>query len=376
MTIPAVDDNGNLKSQVPKSPFGPRIFSRKKIKFVGSTIIFLLLVLGGIFAWRWYQYWLEEREFREGMALAEENDFDAALPFLIQFHERHPEDARAVRALALGYLLNTRQLAETRKYLDRWCELEPEDPEPYRRRLGFWLMQEMVTPSIADAEHILRIAPNDFETRRKLVELLQTDGRYEQAEKEGLRCFQKNPKDKEMWFILANVYHGLGNAAKSRDLADQLLRVAPDHLGALKLRAKLYVEAGQPEKAIRLLKDHVVGKATSPDGTEGLYELSEALLRAGRADEAKQVLAELEWREALGLWSKYEYRDDNPGLQERVVEAMLAADKTDDAIRFLKDILKRNPNAPPGTHQLLDRCYEKRRQEAKEKGKPEEGVGK
>lgn len=318
------------------------------------------IVVLGIVGWHWYQNWAELNEFRGGLALVEENKFDAALPILLRYQARHPRDVTAVRALALGYLLHSRQLSETQKYLDRWCALEAGRPEPYRRRLSFWLMQEMVTPAIQDAEQVLQLEPNDFETRRKLVQLYLTDGRFEQAEKDGLRCFKEKPQDRELWFILANIYQGLRQTAKAAALVDQVLRVAPDHLGALKLRAKLYVDAGQPEPAIRLLKERVVGKATSPDGTEGLYELSEALIRAGRPDEAKRVLAELDWRQALGLWSKYEHRDDNPGLQERVVEAMLAASKTDDAIQFLTDILKRNPNAPPDTHQLLARCYERR----------------
>jgi predicted Zn-dependent protease len=84
-----------------------------------------------------------------------------------------------------------------------------------------------------------------------------------------------------------------------------------------------------------------------------------ALSGAGRHNEARKVMAEMQWRRALGLWSEYEHRDDNPGLQERVVEAMLAAGKTDEAIRFLTKVLQRNPNAPPATRQLLAACYEK-----------------
>ena len=314
-----------------------------------------LLALGGIIGWPYYR---DRAELRDAFESIEENDFDAARPILLRLQERRPQDVRVARALALGHLHHTRQLVETGKYLDRWCELAPGDAEPFRTRLNFWLMQEMVSSAIADAQHVLALEPDDFETRRKLTQLFLTDGRYQEAEKEGLRCFQENPKDMEMWFLLANIYHGLGQARKAADLTDQVLRAAPDHLGALKLRAKLYVEAGQPEPAIRLLKEHVIGK-TSPDGTEGLYELSDALVRAGRGEEAKKVLAELEWRQALGLWEKYEHRDDNPGLQERVVEAMLVAGKTDDAVRFLTDILKRNPQAPGGTHRLLALCYDK-----------------
>jgi tetratricopeptide (TPR) repeat protein len=323
-----------------------------------AAAVLAVLALGGFFAWRWYQ---DQAARSEALLLAEGPHFHEVQPLLLRLQETEPQNVAVVRALALGYLYRTRQIPETRRFLDRWCELAPNDPEPYRLRLGFWLMQDMVSPAIPDAEHVLELRPKDFETRRKLVQLLLSDGRYQQAEKEGLRCFLENPKDQELWLILANIYHGLGQPAKAADLTDQVLRTAPDHLAALKLRAKLYVDAGQPEPAIRLLKERVIGK-TSPDGTEGLYELSEALVRAGRDEEAKKVLAELEWRQALGIWSRYEHRDDNPGLQERVVTAMLAAGKTDDAVNFLSGILERNRRAPPATHQLLAVCFDKQGQ--------------
>ena len=41
-----------------------------------------------------------------------------------------------------------------------------------------------------------------------------------------------------------------------------------------------------------------------------------------------------------------------------VVETMRAAGKTQDAIHFLSEILRRNPNAA-ATRQLLASCYEK-----------------
>jgi predicted Zn-dependent protease len=332
--------------------------------WVTAAALVAVLALAAWIGRPWYQDWAE---LREAQRLAAKGDFASALPLLLRLHTRRPQNVAVVRALALGYY-EARQLTETEKFLDRWCELRPRETEPYRRRLQFRMMQQQVARAIADAEHILELEPNGQESRGTLVQLLLTDGRFEQAETEGLRCFRENPKNVDMWFQLANVYHGLGQRpggsiarAKAADLTEQVLRVAPDHLAALKLRARLHLEAGQADGAIRLLKERVIGMP-SKDGTEGLFELSEALLRAGRDDEAKTVQHELQWRQALGLWSKYEHRDDNPGLQARVVEAMLTAGKTDDAVHFLADILERNPQAPPGTHELLARCYVKQGQ--------------
>jgi predicted Zn-dependent protease len=338
-------------------------------QFVGRVLpwrilsaLIVLLAVAGFLSRGWIRDWWE---LREALQLAEERQFNAALPHLLHINDMHPDNVAVTRALALGYLHNTRQIPETRKFLDRWCEMRPDDPEPFRQRLRFWLIQEMVDPAISDAEHVLKLRPNDAETREGLVQLLLTAGRYQEAEKEGLRSFQDNPKNIGLWYVLANIYRGLGQGAdgavaraKAADLTDQVLRVQPDHMGALKLRAKLYLDAEKPEEAIHLLRERVVG-TSGPDETLGLYELGEALTRAGRAVEAKKVFAELEWRQTLGLWNKHEYRDSNFGLQTRVVEAMLAADKVDDAVKFLAGALAQNPKAPAAMHRLLATCYEK-----------------
>jgi predicted Zn-dependent protease len=322
------------------------------------------LTLAGVCAWPWLHEWAE---LREALRLAEENRFDEAEPLLLRLHEHRPRNVAVVRALALGYY-DARQLTATERFLDRWCQLQPKATEPYRRRLQFLMMQQKVLPAITDAKHLLELKPTDSETRKSLTELLMAAGRYEQAEQEGIQCFRENSKDVDVWFDLAQIYYALGQGSggetarhKAADLTDQVLHVTPDHIGALKFRAKLYVDAGQPETAIRLLKEHVVG-TDGPEGIEGLFELSEALRRAGRMEEAKQVQREREWHEAKSLWTKYEHRDENVGLQERVVEGMLAAGKSADAVQFLTGILERNPQALPGTHRLLAICYEKQGQ--------------
>src|SRR5262249_27173157 len=150
--------------------------------------------------------------------------------------------------------MEARNLLGTEKFLNRWCELDPRDSEPFRRRIEFWNMQQKVPEGIADARHILKLEPRDFRMRRLLVELLTLDGRFQEAEEEGLRCFKANPKDVDLWCVLANVYYGLGQKSKAADLVDQVLHEKPDHVNGLKLRSKLYLEAGQPDSVIALLR--------------------------------------------------------------------------------------------------------------------------
>ena len=121
------------------------------------------------------------------------------------------------------------------------------------------------------------------------------------------------------------------------------------------------------DRPLRLYRD-----IESATGTQVLAEqslersvipflLGQALARAGRDKEAKRVLAEMQLRRALALWSDDKLRDVNAALQGEVVDGYVGAGKLEEAIAFLADILRRQPTAS-GTHLLLADCYDKQGQ--------------
>ncbi len=327
------------------------VYRRRRWLAVG-TVVLGVLIAGAVAGWRWHQ---DRAEREQALQLVLARRFDAAEPLLLQLHERHPQDVDVIRTLTVGYF-QAKQLGEAETFLNRWCLLQPEAVEPHRRRLELLVQQRNVSPAITDAQTILRLEPEDYETRRMLMQLLLTAGRYGEAEQEGRRCLQTQPNNLTLWCLVASACKGQGHTAEAIEVLDRVLRQKPDFGAALQLRAELYLEAGQPESAIPLLQ--TVASGSGPEATSALSPLSRALARAGRADEARRTAAELQWRLAFDLWSTDAHRDGNPGLQARVVEAMLAAGKRDEAVRFLTDILERKPRAT-GTRQLLADCYEK-----------------
>jgi predicted Zn-dependent protease len=315
--------------------------------------MFGLLALAAAIGWRWFQ---DRADRAQALDLARQNRFDTAEPLLLSLYERHPRDVEIVRALALGYF-GARRYPEAEPFLNRWCELRPEEPEPYRRRFDLWMKQENVALALADAEQVLKRDPNDFEIRLVRVQLLVLDGQYATAGQEAMRGLQAQPNNVQLQYLLAKSAQEQQRPAEAAHLAERILQTRPDFTPALQLQAELYLEAGQPEPAIRLLRQ-AAAKA-GPEQVAVLYQLSTALTRAGREDEAKQALAEMQYRRALAIWSQNEHRDDNPALQARVVEPLLASGKADEAVRFLQAVLTRNPKAPSGTHELLAQCYER-----------------
>jgi predicted Zn-dependent protease len=315
----------------------------------------LLCVLAplGFLGWRSYR---NREERLEALELVHERGFAEAEAELRRVHERQPQNVEIARALADGYF-KARQFREARAVLDQWCDFRPNSLEPFQRRLDLSGLEQKIPACITDAENILRLNPDDFVTRKLLAQLLAGEGRFEEAEKEALRCYNAERGNAEVWYLLAYIYRGQKKNDLAALLLDQYLRKEPANPTGVKLRAQLYLDHGQPEPAIRLLQHFVAGPRQNP--VDGLYELSLALEAAAKHDEAKKVLTEMQWRRALQIWSTNEQKYASPGAQEQVVQAMLAAGKTDDAVTFLCEILKQNPGAPAATHRMLADCYEK-----------------
>jgi thioredoxin-like negative regulator of GroEL len=153
-------------------PLAPRLY---RWGTVGAVVT--VFALGGFFGWRRFQ---DRAECKKALQLAEQNKFAEAQPLLLRLHERYPNKVEVIRALALGYL-RTSQTNQAEPFLHRWCQLQPQEIEPYRQRLNVWVGQQKVAPAIADAQHILQLKPNDLSARLSLVTLLMAEGRYDEA---------------------------------------------------------------------------------------------------------------------------------------------------------------------------------------------------
>jgi predicted Zn-dependent protease len=350
-------------------------------------------------------FWPPREDPNRALALqaAEQGHFVEAEPELLKIQQRHPDDSAVVKALAIGYLAAHRY-AEAESSLNRWCALKPGDAEPLERRAELWLQQQNTVRATADIQSVLEIQPDDVRGRQIFAQLLFLDAHFPEAELETLRCLRARPGNKESIHLLACTYRRLGQPGKALEQVEQLLRHNPNSGPGLALRAELYLDADQVGPAIDLLtkaKDDAkldlsfglypidrqwinvarllasvqdrqlslyqdgqrfagsqVMAEQKMDASIILYLLGQALARAGREAEAKRVIGEMQLHRALAVWSVNKLRDVNAGLQREVVDAFVAAGKPDDAVRFLTDILARQPDAT-GTRRLLAECYER-----------------
>jgi predicted Zn-dependent protease len=203
---------------------------------------------------------------------------------------------------------------------------------------------------------VVRLTPDDKTVHRKLATLLLMNGHDDEAERECQRCLETESADLELTHMLATIYHHQGRAEAAAGLAERILRGWPEYPPALLLRGELYLETKQPEAALPFLRK--AAAAQGPSQLEALYQLSVGLAWLGQEKEAQRVIAEMEWRQALDVWSRTRDRTSNLVLQTRVVDALVAAGRAQDAIHFLDKILRESPQEIV-PHQLLASLYEK-----------------
>src|SRR5262245_10332744 len=263
------------------------------------------------------------------------------------------EDAESVRAQAVDYR-NAGMLVEAEPLVERWRTLRPDDIEAHLMLIDVGVRLKRLPQAIEGARAALRLKPEAHDLRRQLAEWLYAVGRTEEADAECRRCREARPRDPGLIFLQANICFRLGDFQRAEPLLDDLLRGDPDSGPALMLRGGLYVETGQPEKAIPMLREAL--KKGGDGQLRARHYLSQALVRVGQSDEAKEVLAELQRQQTVEIWEKYG-RLDTVAYRLSMAEALLGTRQTGEALRLLDQVIKESPKCA-AAHRLLAQHFE------------------
>ncbi|HEY8505194.1 MAG TPA: tetratricopeptide repeat protein [Gemmataceae bacterium] len=264
-------------------------------------------------------------------------------------------------------LLGAERLDEAGPVLDRWCELRPDDPEPFRLRMyrrhrsayrgtSDAERQQFQELALADGRRVLELEPGNDAVAQEVVWLCLAVGRFEEAERHCRRFLDRRPDDPRVLLLRARVCHARGANAKAGELLDALLGAHPATSRALLLRAAVHCEAGEPERAVPLLRRVI---AEDPAlANEARYRLSLALARAGRAEEAREMMAQVQ-RHNLEQVTARSGHAELPAVRVWRAELLLAAGRDGEARDLLRDVLREDPGYP-AAHLLLASHYEKR----------------
>jgi predicted Zn-dependent protease len=195
-------------------------------------------------------------------------------------------DAALKSATAKGAKPPAEYLARARRAADLWLRLRPGPADQAQGlvwRADFLRRGDDRPGAIADLRKAVEVAPDHFEARLELAELVAPEDPREAASLlEAVR--QRHPDDNRVRYPLALVRRSLGQPDEAKHLLDEVLVSEPDHAAALVVRGQLALDAQQPDEAERLLRR---AWTLAPDEPETNLALSNCLKVVGRADEAK-----------------------------------------------------------------------------------------
>lgn len=314
---------------------------------VALVLAVIALALAG---WRWLH---ARGERQEALRLTRVGRFADAEPLLQQALARDAGDVEVLSALALGKLEGDPAAAEV--YLTRWCVQRPSEDRPHRLRMdlrhrlaraerGAAARLRLMEQALDDGLRVLELAPEDDEVRREVAWLMLNVGRFGDAEQACRRCLARAPSDPWLQYLLAKACHAQGNRTEAVTLLDPVVRAEPGFAEALVLRGVLHREAGEPERAVVLLRQALALKGCPRK--DCLYQLGLALAGAGRDDEARRAMAEVQLltlQEAVA----HDNFPSTPAMRVQIAEAMLEAGKPDEARALLETILTETPGYAP-----------------------------
>lgn len=333
----------------------------------------LIALVAALSTAAWFEWRRLEvrRAGQEAIRLAQQGRFSEAEPKLRVALEHDPDNVELLGVLARG-LLGTENLAEADLVLTRWCQASPEQAEPYRLRMDLrhqnaqraklWAEQQRLKElALADGQHVIELDPEDDSTARKVVWLCLAGGRFDDADRVCRRYLQRQPDDPELLYLQARVCHVRGASAEAKDLLGKLLSRNSRFTPGLLLLAILHYEADEAEQAIPLLRRVIAEGGGSHK--EARYHLGLALARAGHAEEAQRVLAEVE-RENLEKDTANPGKTESLAVRVRRAELLLRSGRVDEALASLQAVLGEDPEYA-AAHRLLASYYGQKGESAK-----------
>jgi tetratricopeptide (TPR) repeat protein len=259
-------------------------------------------------------------------------DLPAAVTFLRQAQQRHPDDFWINFKLALCLMeMKPPQLDEGIGFYRAAVALRPHSPVAHNNLGGALWEKGRLDEAIAEFQQAIRLKPDYAEAHNNLGLVLREKGRLDEAIAEHREALRLKPD-------YASAHNNLGNALMDKGRLDEAIaefqeaiRLKPDYAhahtglgGALWEKGRLDEAIAECQQALRL----------KPDLAQAHGELGAALMHKGRQDEAIA-----EFRQALRL------KPDFAGAHHNLGVALRAKGRLDEAIAEFREALRLQPKA-------------------------------
>jgi tetratricopeptide (TPR) repeat protein len=305
---------------------------------------------------------LDEAGSFEQLLLTAERDVDSVADLCRKYVEQeHPEAALVLEAVTRGYLQQYR-LPEARGCLNRWLQLQPENPQALCLRGQLQLDYEHAQPEAVESyRRAVQLDPEHEEARVGLATALLQTKKYAEAVEhlEYLRRCQ--PDNLRVQVGLAECRRSLGDAGAALRQVEPVLAQHPQYAQALALRGQLALDADQSEEAESWLRQSL---AQDPRDYQANYNLILCLYRNGKGDEALRREEVLKRRdEDLKRFSEVVTHDmaqrpHDPALHTTLGQLLLRSGYEEEGVRWLQSALRQDPDYAPA-RQALKEHYQK-----------------
>jgi predicted Zn-dependent protease len=207
--------------------------------------------------------------------------------------------------------------------------------------------------ALADADALVRLDPDNPLYRKRHAQIAFSAGRFADAEREARDLLRQSPAEPAVQLLLVEACRAQKKFAEAAGLLDDFLKAHPDRASALFTRGVLYCDMDEPEKAIPVLR-RAMERDPGWRRSAG-YQLSLALARAGHADEAARVTAEVrKLQDAQVLAEELTAQPKNAELHVRAARAFAANGEDARALQTLQRALAIDPDYAPAHAALAD----------------------
>jgi tetratricopeptide (TPR) repeat protein len=268
-------------------------------------------------------------------ALEALGDTDGAGAELTRMAELFPEDEGVRRALIQWHLRSGDTDGAEAVLRTAADNAAPDDPAPVLTVVQFLLELRGAQAARAELETRIAAATDPRPFQRALAGLDFAEGRTEEAIAALTRLTEGAPPSdgtRDLQTTLAEMQAETGEDAAAQALLAGVLEADPAHVAALKLRAKMAIDADRPEAAV---EDMRTALAQAPRDPEIMTIMALAHERQGSRELAGERLA-------LAV----EYSDKAPAESLRFARFLMQDNRTDPAEGVVVDALQRAPENP------------------------------
>lgn len=247
-----------------------------------------------------------------GQSLFELKEFEQAEAVLKRLTTDFPDDVAAHRLLAVIYF-DLRSHTLTMNELRHVQRLDPTDYRPHHLAGVILSDDERFQDAIEQFQKALTKQPAlEVRTtiRHALAQALMRNRDYRGA----IAVLTAEPAPPESEALLAECHFSLGDADAAGVIADRLLESHPDLIAAMKVKARLWEDAGEVTHAIELMERVVV---TEPFDVESRHRMAVLYGAAGQVE--AHATAQAEYQRVYNLHT-------------RLVELNVQADADPDAV--------------------------------------------